>query len=165
MKIDNQKRLAAQILKCSKKRVKLDPDMASDIKEAITKADIRGLIKDNIITKIKARGVSRGRARKRLVQKRKGRQSGEGSKKGSSGARAPKKRAWINKIRSQRKLLKTLKENKIIDGKLYREFYSKSKGGFFRSRRHIKLYLEERSKKWNLDLKENEQGKQTIEKD
>ncbi|GAF81681.1 unnamed protein product, partial [marine sediment metagenome] len=30
---------------------------------------------------------------------------------------------------------------------LYRKFYLKSKGGFFRSRRHIKLYLEERTKK------------------
>jgi len=147
MKIDNQKRLAGQILKCSKKRVKFDPDSSSDIKEAITKADIRGLIKDKVITKIAARGVSRGRARKRLVQRRKGKQKGEGSKKGSRGARAPKKRAWINKIRAQRKLLKILKEKKIIDDKFYRELYSKSKGGFFRSRRHIKLYLEERSKK------------------
>lgn len=165
MKIDNQKRLAAQILKCSKKRVKFDPDSSSEIKEAITKADIRGLIKDKIISKIPARGVSRGRARKRLVQKRKGKQKGEGSKKGSKGARLPKKKAWMNKIRAQRKLLKLLKKNKIIDGKLYREFYSKSKGGFFRSRRHIKIYLEERSKKWKFNSKEKVQGKQTIEKD
>jgi ribosomal protein L19E len=40
-----------------------------------------------------------------------------------------------------------LKEKKIIDDKLYRELYLKSKGGFFRSKRHIKIYLEERAKK------------------
>ena len=49
MKLDNQKRLAAQILKCSKKRVKFDPDRSSDIKESITKADIRNLIKEEAI--------------------------------------------------------------------------------------------------------------------
>ena len=147
MKVDNQKRLAAQILKCSKKRIKFDPDRLSDIKEAITKADIKGLMKDKAITKVNARGVSRGRARKRLVQKRKGKQKGEGSKKGSRSARLPKKRRWINKIRAQREVLRALKEKKIVDDKLYRDLYLKSKGGFFRSRRHIKLYLEERTKK------------------
>ncbi len=147
MKVDNQKRLAARILKCSKKRVRFDPDRLSDIKEAITKIDIKGLIKDKAIRKIPVKGVSRGRARKRLVQRRKGKQKGAGSRKGSRGARIPKKKEWMNKIRAQRKLLRILKEKKIIDDKLYREFYSKSKGGFFRSRRHIKLYLEERSKK------------------
>jgi len=148
MKVNNQKRLAAQILKCSKKRIKFDPDRLSDIKEAITKADIKGLIKDKAIRKVHAKGVSRGRARKRLVQRRKGKQKGQGSRKGSRGARLPRKREWINKIRAQRELLKKLKEKKIIDDKLYRELYLKSKGGFFRSRRHIKLYLKERTRKF-----------------
>lgn len=146
MKLDNQKRLAAQILKCSEKRIKFDPDRLSNIKEAITKVDIRGLIKDKAIRKAYIKGVSRGRARKRLVQRRKGKQRGVGSRKGSRGARLPRKREWINKIRVQRELLKKLKEKKIIDDRLYRELYLKSKGGFFRSRRHIKLYLEERKK-------------------
>lgn len=147
MKLDNQKRLAAQILKCSKKRIRFDPDRLSDIKEAITKVDIRGLIKDKAIIKIAVRGSSRGRARKRLAQRRKGKQRGEGSRKGSRGARLPAKREWINKVRTQRDLLKKLREKKVIDDKLYREFYLKLKGGFFRSRRHIKLYLEERMRK------------------
>ena len=147
MKLDNQKRLAACVLKCSKKRIILDPDRSSEIKEAITKVDIRGLIKDKAIKKVHAKGVSRGRARKRIIQKRKGKQKGKGSKKGSRGARIPRKREWINKIRTQRKLLRTLKENKIINNKLYRDLYSKSTGGFFRSKRHIKIFLEERIKK------------------
>ena len=70
MKLDNQKRLAAQMLKCSGKRVKFDTDRLDDIKEAITKVDIRGLIKDKAIIKIHSHGVSRGRARKRLEQRR-----------------------------------------------------------------------------------------------
>ena len=39
-----QKRLAAQILKCGRNRVRFDPDRLEDIKEAITKTDIRSLI-------------------------------------------------------------------------------------------------------------------------
>ena len=49
MKVNNQKRLAAQLLKCSEKRIRFDPDKLSDIKEAITKIDIRGLINDKVI--------------------------------------------------------------------------------------------------------------------
>ncbi len=47
------------------------------------------------------------------------------------------------KVRTQRKLIKLLKEKKIITPNLYRNLYSKVTGNFFRSRRHIKLYLEE----------------------
>ncbi|MBW2974224.1 50S ribosomal protein L19e [Candidatus Woesearchaeota archaeon] len=147
MKLNNQKRLAAQLLKCSKKRIKFDNDRLSDIKEAITKADIKDLINDKAIKKVHAKGVSRVRARKRLVQRKKGKQKGRGSIKGAKNARLPRKREWINKIRSQRKLLSELKEKKIIDDALYSELYLKSKGNFFRSRRHIKLYLEGRIKK------------------
>ncbi|HZX45323.1 MAG TPA: 50S ribosomal protein L19e [Candidatus Nanoarchaeia archaeon] len=147
MKLDNQKRLAAQVLKCSKKRIKFDTESLGDIKEAITKADIRRLIIGNIIWKENAVGVSRVRARKRIIQRRKGKQKGEGSRKGSRNARLSFKEEWINKVRAQRELLRSLLDRKAINRQLFRELYLKSKGGFFRSRRHIKLYLEERARK------------------
>ena len=46
-------------------------------------------------------------------------------------------------MRTQRGFLKELKEKKIVTGLIYRQLYRKSKGGFFRSKRHIKLYVEE----------------------
>ena len=147
MKLNNQKRMAADVLKCSAKRVRFDAGRLDEIKEAITKVDIKGLINDHAIIKLHAKGVSRGRARKRLEQKRKGKQRGPGSREGSSTARLPRKRRWINKIRAQRGLLKKLNEKGVIGKKAYREFYLRSKGGFFRSRRHIKMYLEESVKK------------------
>ena len=55
-----------------------------------------------------------------------------------------KKRTWINKIRKQREFIKKLLDKELINKKLYRELYLKSKGNFFRSQRHIKLYLEEK---------------------
>jgi large subunit ribosomal protein L19e len=138
-----QKKLAGQILKCSKKRVWFDPTSLDEIKEAITKVDVRSLINKGIIKRKSIKGVSKARARKRKEQRRKGRQKGDGSKKGKRTARLPKKSAWIGKIRIQRKFLKTLRDAKLIDPKIYRELYRKSSGGFFRSKRHIKLYIDE----------------------
>ena len=36
-----------------------------------------------------------------------------------------------------------LREKGHVTGPLFRELYLKAKGGYFRSKRHIKLYLEE----------------------
>ena len=143
MELKLQKRLAAQILKCSKNRIWLDPTRLDEIKEAITKVDIKGLINDNAIKKKKIKGISRGRTRKRIEQKRKGRQKGFGSRKGKSTARLPRKRAWIDRIRAQRNLLKELRERNIVTKRDYQNLYSLAKGGFFRSRRHIRVYIEE----------------------
>lgn len=138
-----QKRLAAQIMKVSPKRVKFDNQRLADINEAITKTDIRQLIADKAILKIQEKGVSGGRARKLKVQKSKGLRKGPGSRQGKSTARLPRKESWMAKIRSQRKLLTELKSKELLSLKNYRNIYLKSKGGFFRSAKHIKLYLGE----------------------
>lgn len=143
MKLDNQKKIAAQILKCSRKKIWLDPERLSDIKEAITKADIRSLVKEGAVIRKPSRGVSRARARRILEQKRKGRQKGSGSRKGKRTARLRRKRGWINKIRAQRSLLRDLKDKDIIGKKTYSGLYRKAKGGFFRSKRHIMLFIKE----------------------
>ncbi|MBN2422501.1 50S ribosomal protein L19e [Candidatus Woesearchaeota archaeon] len=143
MKLNVQKRLVANIIKGSKKRVKFDPLRLDEIKEAITKEDIKSLIKDNAIKVVSKRGVSKGRARKKQKQRKKGLRAGPGSRKGTKNARLKRKKIWVNKIRAQRALLKELEKKKLIPKKVYRELYVKSKGGFFRSKRHIKLYLTE----------------------
>jgi len=143
MQLKIQKRLAAQILKCSEKRIWLDSDRLEDIKEAITKADIKSLINDKSIKGKPVKGISKHRARKIAVQKRKGRQKGLGSRKGKKTARLSKKSAWMNTIRLQRKFLKELRDKEIISKSSYQQLYKKAKSGFFRSKRHIKQYLEE----------------------
>ena len=143
MQLKIQKRLAAQILKSSENDIWLDSNRLDEIKEAITKADIKSLIKDKAIKAKKIRGISRYRARKRNLQKSKGRRRGFGSIKGSKGARLSKKRGWINHIRIQRVFLQNLRDKKVIDKSSYRSIYMKSKGGFFRSKRHIKVYMQE----------------------
>ena len=138
-----QKRLASQILNTSKNNIQLDTTRLEEIKEAITKADIKSLIKDGAITARNKRGISSFRDRKRKKQKNKGRLRGQGSKKGAKGARSGKKELWIHKIRAQRMFLQNLKEKGFLDSSSFRELYMKSKGGFFRSRRHIKVYMQE----------------------
>lgn len=144
MKLDVQKRLAGGILGCSAKRVWLDPDRRADIKEAITKIDIKGLIKDKAIAKKPVKSVSRARARTRQKQKKSGRRKGHGSRKGKQNARESEKSVWVNQVRAQREMLKKMKEKGLITKPVYRNLYNKSKGGFFRSKKHLKLYIEER---------------------
>lgn len=143
MNLANKKVVAAKLLKVGKSRVWFDPDRLDEIKEAITRADLNKLIKDLAIQGKPEIGISRGRTRKNTRQKSKGRRKGKGSKKGTKYARLPRKREWINHVRPQRRFIKTLKERKRISPSSYRNIYSKIKGGFFRSRRHIGLYLKE----------------------
>lgn len=143
MKLKTQKRIAADILKVGINRVKFDSEKLSEIKEAITKSDIRGLIKQGSIKSKPYQSQSRGRARKLLVQKRKGRRKGPGSRKGKKTARLSTKDTWMKKIRLQRKFLRLLKSKNLLIPKNYRNLILKAKGGFFRSKRHIKLFIEE----------------------
>ena len=156
MKLTLQKRLAASVMGVSPKRVVFDPSALTDVKEAITKQDIRGLISKGIIVILPERGVSRVRANKIRLQKRKGLKRGKGSRKGSKNARSPPKRAWINKVRSQRKFLKRLLEKSIVTHDVYKDLYRKTGGGFFRSVKHIQIFMAER----NLTAKKPEARKE-----
>jgi len=143
MKLTNQKRLAASALKASEKRIWLDQSGLTEIKEAITKADIKSLINKGVIGAKPKRGISKARTRQRKTQKSKGRQKGSGTKKGKKTARLPQKLRWMKKIRIQRIFLKELKTKELITTKTFNILYKKSKGNFFRSVRHMKLYLGE----------------------
>ena len=145
MKLNPQRRLAASVFGCSKKRVRFDQEALESISEAITKQDIRELIDQGVIQKLPKTGQSRVRANKRLVQRRKGRQSGPGSYKGKRTARLPRKKEWMDKIRAQRSHLKSLRENGEISSQTFRALYNKARGGFFRSKRHISLYIQEQN--------------------
>src|SRR3989344_2777514 len=97
MKLKNKKMLVKSLYNVGNKRIKFDSEKLSEIKEAITKKDIKGLVNKKIIIIKQKKGSSRVRARKILIQK-----------------------------------------------KNYRELYLRAKGGFFRSRKHLKTYINER---------------------
>jgi len=139
----SKKRLAAKILKTSPKKIKFTADALEDIKKAITRSDIRGLVAIKQITDSKSPSQSKARARKTAAQKRKGRQKGHGSRKGKKYAKVSRKEQWVLKVRVLRKFLKQLREKNLLTPQDYRTIYSRIKGGFFRNKRHLKLYLEE----------------------
>ena len=145
MMLKLQKRIAADILKVSPEKIHFDPAKLKEIKEAITRADIVNLIKTRAISK-NPTSRSRLRIKNLKLQKKKGRRKGLGSRKGKKTARLKPKKTWMIKVRGQRKFVKLLHKKKVLNSKDYRVIYRRIKGGFFRSRRHLKLYLEEKKR-------------------
>jgi large subunit ribosomal protein L19e len=142
MDLKNQRRLAAAVLKCGENRVWLNPDEAEEISKAVTRRDIYNLVKQGHIKARRIRGNSRGRIRKHLHQKEKGRRKGHGSRKGKATARLSKKRTWIQTIRPIRTYLREMREKDLIDRGTYRLYYRRAKGGQFKDKSHVKLHLE-----------------------
>lgn len=123
-------------------RVQFNTERLNEIAEAITRDDIRALIKDESITKKPAKGNSRGRLRAILAQKKKGRRRGYGHRTGSKTARTPRKKTWISKIRAIRDELRKMKSAGQINEKQYRKLYRQAKGNMFHSRRHLRESIE-----------------------
>jgi large subunit ribosomal protein L19e len=139
--LSNQRRLASIILKCGENRVWIDPARQDDIMDAVTRSDIRTLIKSGAITRKAIQGTSRVRARQHAAEVAKGRHQGPGSHRGTPQARVPGKERWMRRIRAQRELLRGLRDDKKIPRGVYRRFYRQAKGGMFRSRAHLVLNL------------------------
>jgi large subunit ribosomal protein L19e len=139
----SQKRLAADILKVGESRVWMDPKSLDDISEAVTRDDIRKLIKRNVIQKKPSKGNSRARIRKAEAQRKKGRRKGQGSRKGTRNAREPRKTRWVKTVRAMRNVLKELRDSNKISRKDYRAYYKRIKGGTFRSKGDLLLHMKE----------------------
>ena len=142
MQITNQKKMAAQILKCGVNRVWVDPRYVDQVSGAVQKSDIRELIEEGLIKSLPITGTSRVRSRKLAEQRAKGRRRGHGSRKGTARARLPKKERWMRTIRSQRRTLKVMRDDGTIDANRYRYYYRKAKGGSYRSIAHMKANME-----------------------
>ncbi|WP_370573470.1 50S ribosomal protein L19e [Methanomethylovorans sp.] len=140
--LSNQKRIAAEVMGCGVHRVWMDPEAANDIAVAITRADLRELIQKGSITAVKPKGVSRGRARIRDVKRKYGHRKGHGSRKGTKGARNPRKDQWIKRIRAIRARLKELRADGSLEKSTYCKIYRKAKGGEYRSVAHMESHLE-----------------------
>jgi len=139
--LSNQRRLAADLLKCGEGRVWIDPASQEELADAVTRSDLRSAIKAGVIRKKAVPGTSRVRARRHALEVAKGRHSGPGSRRGTPRARLPKKDRWVRRIRAQRLLLRELRDTKKIPAAVYRQFYRRAKGGMFRSRAHLVVNL------------------------
>lgn len=143
MNLTPQKKIAAKILGVGAKRVWIDPEIEEDLSLALTRDDVRKLISDRVIRKKHVKGVSKGRTRTMKVQKKRGQRRGHGTRKGRAGARQPRKKIWINKVRSQRRYLRGLRDNQLISPAQYRKFYVKVKGNSYRNVTHLRTTVED----------------------
>ncbi len=89
MDLKNQKRMAAEILKCGHTRVWLDPNRIEDVADAITRADIRTAIESGTIRALPKKGISRGRARYMAGPEGQGTQAWTGQQEGYLGRPYP----------------------------------------------------------------------------
>ena len=141
MNLSSQRKLAAAVLDCGVYRVWIDPERADEVSMAITREEIRGLIKAEAIKVLPENSQSRGRARILAEKKKKGRRVGPGSKKGKKYSVVSRKTRWMNRIRAQRKQLVSLRERRVITVSTYRSLYRKAKGGEFRSVAELDRYI------------------------
>lgn len=72
-----QKRLAASVLKCGKRKIWLDPNETTEIANANSRQNVRKLVKDGLIIRKPQVIHSRSRVKRALEAKRKGRHSGK----------------------------------------------------------------------------------------
>lgn len=136
MNVRVQRRIAAEILRVGVNRVWIDPNRVEEVKAALTREDVRRLVKEGVIGKRPERGTSRVRVRMRRRKRR-----GPGSRKGAQKARLNPENLWPAKIRVLRRFLRYLRDRRIITRHVYRELYLKAKGGAFSDLASLKRYI------------------------
>ncbi len=140
--LSTQRRIAAAVSGVGAHRLWFDPEKLGEIEAAISRDDVRTLLGNGAIKVLAAGGSSKGRSRLRKEKRSYGHCRGPGRRKGAQGARAPSKRAWIQRIRAIRRTLRAMREENSIDPHLYRLLYRKASGGEFRNVAHLKSHIE-----------------------
>ena len=130
MNLSKKKNLAAKVFRVGKERIIFIKARLNEIKEAITKQDIRDLKGDGaiLIKEIKGRKTVKKRARKRFVGKIKKRVN-------------KRKKTYIILTRKLRKYAGSLKIQEKISLEEYRDLRKKIRNSFFKSKTHLKEYL------------------------
>ena len=131
----------------------MDPNEVNEIALANSRKAVVKLIKDSFIIKKKIKMHSRQRARLRNEERRAGRHTGLGKRKGVAEARMPTKILWMRRQRVLRRLLKKYREAKKIDRHLYHELYLACKASQYKSKKNLADAIEKILYKKNLEAK------------
>jgi large subunit ribosomal protein L19e len=149
MTVKFAKRAAGELLGRGESSIRINTNSIEDAKKAMTKEDVRKMIKDGGIFAIKEKhNLSYG---SKLLKKRreKGRRRGAGKRRGTHKARAGE--PWMKKVRSQREFLKELRSSGKVDGATFKRFYSLIRGNVFTDKKSMLLHLNEQGIKFSDD--------------
>ncbi len=144
MKLNKLKETASKVMTAGKQKLKINLDKykenKEDVDKAITRQDVRDLVKKGVVYKETDTGHSRGRARKLLAQKKLKRKKGPGKKRGTPKARNNQNSHNL-KIRGLKKKLRELKAEDKLKDKKYSKLYLMIKGNYFRGKKHLEDYV------------------------
>jgi large subunit ribosomal protein L19e len=130
MNLKKKKKLMVRILKVGLRRIKLASGMREEIKEAITRQDIRDLRKGGIIRIKEKKGRRKKEKKKTRIR--------EGSRKKKVKRR---KQDYVKLTRKIRAYLKNLKEKGDISSELYKSLRKKTRTKEFRNLAHLREAL------------------------
>ncbi len=133
MSIKLTKRIASELTERGVSAVRIKNDSIAEARKAITREDVRVLIKNGGIYTIKAKHNISAYSKVLREKRIKGRRRGMGRRKGTIAARGGLL-LYKKKIRGQRRLLKALKSENMIDNIRFKRYYALVKGGNFASK-------------------------------
>ncbi len=136
MNLSRKKQLAARTLNIGKERIIFVNERLDEIKEAITKQDIRDLHKDGAIK------IRNKKGRKKIKKRKTKRREGKIKKK----VKKKKRQLDIRTIRKLRDYVKQLQNQDKISKEKAKELRKKIKNRMFRNKAHLKDQL-------NLEVK------------
>ena len=142
MSIRLSKRIAADLLGRGVSSIRVQPSATAETAKAITREDVRALIKNGSIYAQKEKENLSLHAKEIREKRRKGRRRGPGKKHGTRKARGTVE--YKRKIRGQRRILQRLKDEKALTNDMFREFYRLVKGGVFPNKASLLGHMKSR---------------------
>ena len=135
MNLRKKKKLASEVLGVGIKKIKFNEDRLEEIKEAITKQDIKDLVKTKAII------IARNKGRRNIVKKKR---RGPGKIKKKINTR---KKDYINLTRKLRNYLNELKKQGKLKNQDLNSMRKMIRNKVFKSKANLQEYLEG-EKKW-----------------
>jgi large subunit ribosomal protein L19e len=139
MSIKLTKRLAAEMLDRGVSSIRVREKGLEDAQKAITREDVRKLIKDGNVYAQKEMPNTSTHSKILHEKRAKGRRRGTGSKHGSTRSRQSVE--YKKKIRGQRRVLAALKSDNTINNELYKQFYRLVRGNIFPSKASLLSHI------------------------